>query len=79
MGAATAFLLLIIVIVAIGAGVAFYALRAGLWNKETSPKGDTAESGAGEGRFERRPEHTEVEEPGNQTYVGTGEPTDRSA
>jgi hypothetical protein len=77
MGAAAAILLLIIIVVAIGIGVAFYALRAGLWAKETSPKGDTGESGAGEDRFERRPEHTEVEEPGNQTFVGTSEPTER--
>ncbi len=72
MGAATAFLLVIILLIAIGLGVALYAIRAGLWVRETSPKGDTAES-TGDERFERRPEHAEVDEPGQQTYVGTGE------
>ncbi len=79
MGAATAFLIVIIAIVAIGVGVALYAIRTGLWAKETSPKGDTAQTGAGDERFERRPEHTTVDEPGQQTYVGTGDtPEQRS-
>lgn len=76
MGAATAFLLVIILLIAIGLGVALYAIRAGLWVRETSPKGDTAES-TGDERFERRPEHAEVDEPGQQTYVGTGGRTER--
>ncbi|MFN8203247.1 MAG: hypothetical protein U0S48_11810 [Solirubrobacteraceae bacterium] len=55
---------------------AICAIRAGLWVRETSPKGDTAES-TGDERFERRPEHAEVDEPGQQTYAGTGERTER--
>ena len=60
-----AFVILVVAVIAIGA---LWAVRAGLWARETSPSGDTVE---GEERFEKRPEHTKVDEPGNQTYIGT--------
>ena len=68
MGAGTFFLLLIIVVLAAAAIGVVWAIRTGLWARETSPKGDTVE---GDERFDKRPEHTKVDEPGNQTYIGT--------
>ncbi|UGS36859.1 hypothetical protein [Capillimicrobium parvum] len=60
-----AFVILLVAVIAIGA---LWAVRAGLWARETSTSGDNVE---GEKRFEKRPEHTKVDEPGNQTYIGT--------
>lgn len=62
------FLLLVVVVIVAVIGAALWAIRAGLWAKETSPKGDSVEGAPDAGR---RPEHTTVDEPGNQSYVGT--------
>jgi hypothetical protein len=62
-----AFVIVIVAAVAIGA---VWAIRAGLWARETSSGGDTIQPGDDE-RFEKRPEHTQVEEPGKQTFIGT--------
>jgi hypothetical protein len=65
------FLLFVILVLAIGGAVAFFGIRAGLWVKETDPE-DSLQSDAEGERFERRPEHVEVEdEPAKQTYIGT--------
>lgn len=68
MGAGAVFVLLVVIVVLALIGGAFYAVRAGLWAKETKPSGDTAEGGRERGG---RPEHTQVDEPGRQTYLGT--------
>jgi heme A synthase len=64
------FVALVLIVVAVGA---FVAIRTGLWVRETSPDGDTAESDGAESgeRFDRRPEHTRVDDPGKQTFIGT--------
>lgn len=54
-------MLLVAAVIIIGAVIAVWAIRAGLWVRETSTDAEE--------RFERRPEHTEVEEPGNQTFT----------
>jgi hypothetical protein len=81
------FILLIVAIVVLVIGAALWAVRAGLWARETSPREDRAE-GAPRAVDERqpdspqerarrshegRPEHTTVDDPGRQTYVGTGD------
>jgi hypothetical protein len=69
MGAGTVFLLLLVVVLVAGIGFAFYALRAGLWAKETSTTSDDPEADA-RGETGERPEHRRVDEPGNQRFVG---------
>lgn len=64
------FLLIVAAILIVGAAVAFWGVRAGLWAKETST---TAEDPEADARLQRgeRPEHTRVTEPGKQTFVDT--------
>jgi hypothetical protein len=69
MGAGAVFILLVVIVILVGHGFAFWALRAGLWAKETSPRGDDVEPGA-EATGGGRPEHTRVDDPGDQTFVG---------
>jgi hypothetical protein len=67
------FLLFVAAVILIGAAIAFFGIRAGLWVKETDPN-DTLESDDAEARderFGRRPEHNAVDDAGKQTYIGT--------
>jgi hypothetical protein len=81
------FILIIVVVVLLIIGGVLWAVRAGLWVRETSPRGEGAE-GAPRAVDERqpdspqerarrshegRPDHTTVDDPGHQTYVGTGD------
>ncbi len=54
-------MLVVAAVIVVGVALAVWAVRAGLWVRETST--DSEE------RFAKRPEHTEVEEPGNQTFT----------
>jgi hypothetical protein len=66
-----ALLFLIVVVAVVGLG-ALWAIRAGLWVRETRAAGDDVDTaGAGPSEPERRPEHQEVEDPAKQRYVGT--------
>ena len=54
-------MLLVAAVIVVAAGIAVWAIRAGLWVRETSTDR--------EDRSEGRPEHTKVSEPGNQTFT----------
>jgi hypothetical protein len=60
MGAGAVFLLFIVIVVVAVVGGALYAIRAGFWVRETSPK-------AKESRDEN-PEHVRVEDEGNARF-----------
>jgi hypothetical protein len=61
MGAGAVFLLFVLIVVVVLVGGAIYAIRAGLWVRETSPK-------ATEPRDRKRPEHVEVEDEGDTRF-----------
>jgi hypothetical protein len=61
MGAGAVFLLFVLLVVVLLVGGAVYAIRAGLWVRETSPK-------ATEPRDGERPEHVEVEDEGDARF-----------
>ena len=61
MGAGAIFLLFILIVVVAVAVGALYAIRTGLWVRETSPKAD-------EPRDDGPPEHVHVEDEGNARF-----------
>ena len=60
MGAGAIFLLFILAVVVAVVGGGVYAIRAGLWARETSPKAKEPERG--------RPEHVAVEDEGEARF-----------
>jgi hypothetical protein len=69
MGAGAIFLLFVLAVVVVLVGGAVYAIRAGLWVRETSPK-------ATDSRDEGRPEHVEVEDEGDARFDVPGRRSD---
>ena len=69
MGAGAVFLLFVLLVAVVLVGGAIYAIRAGLWVRETSPK--ATEEGDGE-----RPEHVEVEDEGDARFDVPGRHSD---
>ena len=61
MGAGSVFLLFILLVVVVVAGGALYAIRAGLWVRETSPHAKEADG-------DERPEHVAVEDEGEARF-----------
>ena len=65
------FLLVVILVVAIGLGIALYLTGGALWFGKTSPRGDRVEGGADR---EARPEHQRVDMPEEERVRLAGTP-----
>jgi flagellar basal body-associated protein FliL len=76
MGGVAIILAIIIVVVALGLGIAFYLTGGALWAGKTSAKGDRVEGGA---NADHRPEHRTATSPTteNTEVVGAAEARER--